>query len=189
MSKIAIFASGSGTNAENIINFFGSKADISVELVLCNKAGAGVIERAQRLGVRVEVFTSSEFKSSDKILNILKNSDIDYIVLAGFLLLVPTSIIKMYEGRVINIHPALLPSYGGKGMYGDRVHEAVIMDGVKQSGITIHHVTENYDEGANIFQATVEVLPTDTPQSLAEKIHQLEYRYFPEVIEKFILNR
>lgn len=189
MSNIAIFASGSGSNAESIIKFFSSNAHISVKLVLCNKAGAGVVERAERLGVPVEVLHSTEFKSSDKILNILKNSDIDYIVLAGFLLLVPSAIIKSYEGRVINIHPALLPAYGGKGMYGDRVHEAVIANKEKQSGITIHHVTENYDEGANIFQAKVDVLSTDTAQSLASKIHELEHRFFPEVIEQFILNR
>lgn len=186
MKKIAVFASGSGTNAENIIRYFSNDNDIEVSLVLCNKAGAGVLERAARLGVETVVFNASQMRTPGFITNILKSHEIDYVVLAGFLLLVPAEVTQMYKGRIVNIHPALLPLYGGKGMYGENVHKAVIAAKEKRSGITIHHVTENYDEGANIFQATVDVAPDDTPETLATKIHALEYEYFPKVIKSEI---
>lgn len=186
MKKIAVFASGSGTNAENIIRYFSNDNDIEVSLVLCNKAGAGVLERAARLGVETVVFNASQMRTPGFITDILKSHEIDYVVLAGFLLLVPAEVTQMYKGRIVNIHPALLPLYGGKGMYGENVHKAVIAAKEKRSGITIHHVTENYDEGANIFQATVDVAPDDTPETLATKIHALEYEYFPKVIKSEI---
>lgn len=186
MRNIAIFASGSGTNAENIINYFKGNSEVKIAEIFCNKRGAGVIERAEKLNVPVTIFDRKDFVESDTIINKLKDEKIDYIVLAGFLLLVPQNIIETYRGRIINIHPALLPKFGGKGMYGDAVHKAVIEARESVSGITIHHVTEQFDSGDNIFQATVEVLNNDTPESLATKIHKLEYRHFPEVIEKEI---
>ncbi len=186
MKNIAIFASGSGTNAENIIRYFSGNKNIATPVVLCNKPDAGVLERASRLGVATEVFTAAQMRTPGFISGILDRYAVDYVVLAGFLLLVPAEVTEAYRGRIVNIHPALLPSYGGKGMYGDRVHEAVIAAGEKRSGITIHHVTENYDEGANIFQAFVDIMPDDTPASLAAKIHKLEYEHFPAVIEREI---
>lgn len=186
MKNIAIFASGSGTNAENIIRYFSSNKEINVAVVLCNKPDAGVLDRASRLGVATEVFTAAQMRTPGFISGLLERYRTDYVVLAGFLLLMPAEVIDAYRGRIVNIHPALLPSYGGKGMYGDRVHEAVIAAGEKRSGITIHHVTENYDEGADIFQAFVEITPDDTPASLAAKIHKLEYEHFPAVIEREI---
>jgi len=186
MKNIAIFASGSGTNAENIIRYFSDNKEIATPVVLCNKPDAGVLERASRLGVATEVFTAAQMRTPGFITGVLERYSADYVVLAGFLLLVPAEVIEAYRGRIVNIHPALLPSYGGKGMYGDRVHEAVIAAGEKRSGITIHHVTENYDEGANIFQAFVDIAPDDTPATLAAKIHRLEYEHFPAVIEREI---
>lgn len=186
MKNIAIFASGSGTNAENIIRYFSGNKEIATPVVLCNKSDAGVLERAARLGVATEVFTASQMRTPGFMLRLLERYSTDYIVLAGFLLLMPAEVIEAYRGRIVNIHPALLPSYGGKGMYGDRVHEAVIAAGEKRSGITIHHVTENYDEGDEIFQAFVDITPDDTPHTLASKIHELEYEHFPVVIEREI---
>lgn len=186
MNNIAIFASGSGTNAENIINHFSGSSEVKIKLILTNRADAGVIERAQNKNIESIVFNREQFSKSDHVLNILKINDIDYIVLAGFLWLVPDPIIKQWEGRIINIHPALLPSYGGKGMFGMNVHNAVIEAGEKQSGITIHHVNGAYDNGDVILQATVDITPDDTPESLAQKIHKLEYDHFPKVIEQEI---
>lgn len=187
MKKIAIFASGSGTNAENIIKHFCNHNTISTTIVFCNKPGAGVIERAKKLNIPVKLFSREDFYSSDKIIVELENLNIDYIILAGFLWLLPEMVIKKFPNRIINIHPALLPKYGGKGMYGMNVHKAVIKNGERESGITIHQVNENYDEGETIFQATCEITPDDTPDSLAEKIHDLEYRHFPTIIENYIL--
>ena len=186
MKKIAIFASGSGSNAENIINYFKNDTENVVKMVFCNKPDAYVLERAKRLSVPTFVFGREEFSRSDLVLNELKRLDIDLIVLAGFLWKVPDAIIDAYPDRVINIHPALLPSYGGKGMYGMKVHEAVIAAGEKESGITIHHVNNHYDEGAIIFQAKCEIVPGDTPESLATKVHALEYEYFPRVIKELL---
>ena len=186
MKKIAIFASGSGSNAENIINYFKNDTENVVKIVFCNKPDAYVLERAKRLNVPTFVFGREEFFHSDLVLNELKRLDIDLIVLAGFLWKVPDAIIDAYQNRVINIHPALLPSYGGKGMYGMKVHEAVIAAGEKESGITIHHVNNHYDEGATIFQAKCEIDPGDTPETLATKVHALEYEHFPRVIKEFL---
>ncbi|MBC8319164.1 MAG: phosphoribosylglycinamide formyltransferase [Bacteroidetes bacterium] len=186
MKNIAVFASGNGTNAERIIKYFEKSSIVQVNIVLTNNSNAGVIKRAQSLFVDAHVFNRNDFYNSDKILDILKQKNIDLIVLAGFLWLVPESLIEKYQNRIINIHPALLPDYGGKGMYGQRVHEAVIEAGEPKSGITIHYVNKIYDNGQIIFQAKVNIEKNDTPQSLAEKIHLLEYKHFPEVIESIL---
>jgi len=186
MKRIAIFASGSGTNAENIIKYFNNHKTISVDLVLSNNKKAKVFERANRLGVSSITFDKNDFIFSDKVLNLLKEKA-DFIVLAGFLWKIPTSIINAFPNKILNIHPALLPKYGGKGMYGMHVHNAVVKNNEKESGITIHFVNENYDEGGIIFQKRFEVLSTDTAENVAEKIHKLEYRYFPKIIEKVLL--
>ena len=187
MKRIAIFASGSGTNAENIMNYFDKSEIIKVAMVLSNKQDAFVLERAKKHGVDSFVFTRTEFYDSEIVDEVMVQKSIDYIVLAGFLWLMPERLIHKFQNRIINIHPALLPKYGGKGMYGMRVHEAVIANKEKESGITIHDVNENYDEGSIIFNATCKIEPGDTPESLADKIHLLEYKYFPATIERWIL--
>ena len=186
MNNIAIFASGSGTNAENIMHFFRTNPFGQVKLVLTNRADALVVSRAQSNDIEVVVFDKRQLSESDEVLTILKEREISFIVLAGFLWLVPPSILEAYENKIVNIHPALLPKYGGKGMYGKFVHEAVIRAGDRVSGITIHRVNQHYDEGDILFQATCPVDPEDTPQRLAEKIHQLEYEHFPKVIEQLL---
>lgn len=186
MRKIAILASGSGTNAENIIKYFSTRNVAKVTLVLSNKREAYVFQRAAKLKVKSVFFDRDEFYTGRKVLDYLLESDIDFIVLAGFLWLVPVNILDEYAGRVINIHPALLPGYGGKGMYGEKVHAAVIANHEKESGISIHYVNRNYDEGDIIFQARCKVDISDTPETLASKVHALEYEYFPKVIEEVI---
>jgi len=187
MKKMAIFASGNGTNAQRIIEYFHGSHKISVGLILTNNPQAYVLERARNAKIPTVCFARKEFYDSNFILDILSVQGISFIVLAGFLWLIPEYLLNAYKGNIINIHPALLPKYGGKGMYGMHVHEAVIQSGDKESGITIHHVNQHYDEGQIIFQARCPVEPGDTPESLAEKIHQLEYRYYPEVIESVVL--
>lgn len=189
MKKIAIFASGSGSNAENIIHYFKDSASVEVTMILTNNASAGVIERGKRLDIPVVVFSRNNFSQSDTVIRLLKNNETDWIILAGFLWLVPENLIRAFPDRIINIHPALLPAYGGKGMWGHHVHEAVVRNGEKESGITIHYVNEHYDEGEVIFQAKCEVAPADTPESVAQKVHELEYRYFPGVIEAEVLKK
>jgi phosphoribosylglycinamide formyltransferase-1 len=184
--NIAIFASGSGSNAENIIRYFSGRNEVRFPVILSNKQDAGIHDRAKRLGVPSICFTSKEFKETDNVLNILKEHKIDFIVLAGFLLKVPSNLIKAYPNKIVNIHPALLPKYGGKGMYGSHVHEAVVAAKEKESGITIHYVNEMYDEGQIIFQAKCDVLPSDTPDMVAEKVHELEYKFFPKIVEDLI---
>lgn len=186
MRNIAIFASGSGTNAENIIKFFSTSKSAKVTLVLSNRREAYVLKRAEALGVKTVFFDRTDLYVNDTVLGYLVNDNIDFIVLAGFLWLIPENILKIYNRRIVNIHPALLPSYGGKGMYGEKVHQAVIANGDKESGITIHYVNSFYDEGDIIFQARCKIEPEDTPDALASKIHALEYRHFPVVIEKLI---
>ena len=188
MKKIAIFASGSGSNAENIIQYFAQKPQFCVKSVFCNVPDAYVLERAKKYRIPTFVFNREEFRNPDKVVRQLQEQEIDFIVLAGFLWLMPSFITAAWPNKIVNIHPALLPAYGGKGMYGHHVHEAVIAAGEKESGITIHYVNDHYDQGAIIFQAKCPVLPTDTPDDLAARIHELEYRYFPEIIEKTILN-
>lgn len=187
-TRIAVFASGSGTNAENLIKFFRNNDVAEVSLVLSNNTEAYVLKRAENLGVPAMVIPKSIRTSRDKMLAILGEHRIDFIVLAGYLLLIPAWLVKEYPGRIVNIHPSLLPRYGGKGMYGDHVHNAVINSGDKESGITIHMVNEHYDQGDIIFQTTCPVLPEDGPDLLAARIHQLEYKFFPVVIENIIQN-
>jgi len=186
MKKIALFASGNGSNAENIITYFSEKNNVEVALILTNNANAYVVERAKNHHIPCLVFPSKELKETDFVLDKLCEYHIDFIVLAGFLLMIPKKIIDRYPGKIINIHPALLPKYGGKGMYGDIVHKAVRASGDTETGISIHFVNEKYDEGAIIFQAKCPVNPDDTPDTIAQKVHQLEYRYFPEIIERVI---
>ncbi|NTW73107.1 MAG: phosphoribosylglycinamide formyltransferase [Eubacteriaceae bacterium] len=187
MKNIAIFASGSGTNAQNIAEYFNHHPIINVSLVLTNNPDAFVLERAKSLGIPSVVFTRKDFYETAYVLDILQEYQIDYIVLAGFLWFVPDQILKEYSRRIINIHPALLPKHGGKGMYGDKVHRAVIQSGDKKTGISIHFVNDHYDEGEMIFQDSFEVLPGDTAESIALKVHALEYKHFPRVIEEVVI--
>jgi phosphoribosylglycinamide formyltransferase-1 len=184
--RIAIFASGSGSNAQRIAEYFAGTGLLEISAVYCNNPNAFVLERAKLLQIPSVVFTKHNFYTTSLVLDDLKSREIDWIVLAGFLLLIPESILKAFPQRIINIHPALLPAYGGKGMFGMKVHESVIAAGEKQSGITIHHVNEMYDEGDIIFQATCQVHEGDTPEMLAAKIHELEYEHFPVVIGKLV---
>jgi len=185
--SIAIFASGSGTNAENIIEYFSTKNSAKVTLVLSNKHHALVLKRAEKHKVKTIFFERDDFYLSGKVLDSLLVHKIDFIVLAGFLWLVPEKIIDIYNKRIINIHPALLPAYGGKGMFGEAVHKAVIENGETESGITIHYVNKHYDEGDIIFQARCKVEPDDTSDTLAGKIHTLEYQHFPGIIEEIVV--
>jgi phosphoribosylglycinamide formyltransferase 1 len=184
--NIAVFASGSGTNFESIVKYFSRHGKIRVNLLLCNRRGAKVLERAARANIDCFVFDKVELEHPDKIIKALNEYDIHFIVLAGFLLMIPEQILRAFPDAIVNIHPALLPKYGGKGMYGTRVHEAVLASGDRFSGITIHMVNEEYDKGSIISQHTCEVLPDDTPLSLAERIHQLEHYWYPRIIEKLL---
>ncbi|MDL2262097.1 phosphoribosylglycinamide formyltransferase [Bacteroidales bacterium OttesenSCG-928-I21] len=186
--NIALFASGSGTNVENIYNYFLNKENINISCVLCNKPDAYVLERAKKLGLDSLVFSREDFKNSNIIPNYLDSKSISLIILAGFLWLIPEHLINKYPNRIINIHPALLSKYGGKGMYGMAVHKAVFDNKEKQSGITIHYVNSNYDEGDIIFQKKINIETSDTPESIAQKVHSLEYEYFPKVIEDLVSN-
>jgi phosphoribosylglycinamide formyltransferase 1 len=186
MIRLAILASGSGTNAENLIRYFTGHALISVAVVFTNKAEAKVLQKAARHHVPA-FFRDRDFWTSPADFLLEMNAlQIDVIVLAGFLLKVDPEIIAAYPNKILNIHPALLPKYGGKGMYGDRVHQAVLANGDRESGITIHLVNEHYDEGRILFQASCPVHPEDSAETLAKRIHELEYRHFPKVIEQFI---
>lgn len=185
MKHIAIMASGGGSNAEVLSNYFSHHNTIEVSLIICNRKNAGVIDRARRLNIPLELISKDDL--ADKKVEVLLNKySIDYIVLAGFLLKIPESLVKLYPNKILNIHPALLPKYGGKGMYGNFVHEAVIKNKEVESGITVHLVNENYDEGSILFQATTYVNENDTPESLANKIHVLEHENYPRVVEKYI---
>ena len=186
MKRIVVFASGSGTNAENIIKYFRKSDVASVTLLLSNNKEAKVLERAKKLSVPSLVFTKNELNNTDLITKTLKKERPDLIVLAGFLLKFPENILNIFSNKVINIHPALLPKYGGKGMYGMRVHEKVVENGEKETGITIHYVNKNYDEGAIIFQKSFLLSQNDTARSVAEKIHNLEHEYFPKVIQELL---
>ncbi|TCI84974.1 phosphoribosylglycinamide formyltransferase [Tenacibaculum sp. M341] len=188
MKRIVIFASGSGSNAENIISFFQTKTTATVTHVLTNKQHAKVLGRCKRLGVSSLVFDRNDFTETDKVLDFLKK-EADYIILAGFLWRIPAKIVEAFQGKIINIHPALLPKYGGKGMYGMHVHRAIRENNEEETGITIHFVNENYDEGAIIFQAKTAIMEQDSPKDIAQKVHELEYQYFPETIEKVILEQ
>lgn len=184
--KVAIFASGKGSNAEKIIEHFENHDQITISLIVCNRLGAGVFDVAKKYGIKSLLLEKNAFNDDQNFVQFLINEGITHIVLAGFLWKIPENLIQAYPEKIINIHPALLPNFGGKGMYGNKVHEAVIASGEKESGITIHLVDEHYDHGKTIFQATVQVLDQETPESLASKIHQLEHKHFPSVVERWI---
>ena len=186
--KIAIFASGNGSNAENIYHYFKDSDTIEITTILCNKKDAFIFERAKNIGVEASYFPNSEFREGSSIVKSLKEKNIDIIVLAGFLLKIPQNIIDAFPKGIINIHPALLPNYGGKGMYGDNVHKAVKEAGDNKSGITIHLINEHYDEGEHLIQVECNVLNTDTFEDIASKVHALEYKYFPICISDYISN-
>ena len=185
LKKIILFASGSGSNVQNIIEYFSAFDRITTYLVLTNNKKAGVLDRAKYLNVPFYVFNKEEYLD-DSLLNKLQSIKPDLIVLAGFLLKIPESMITAFPDKIINIHPALLPKHGGKGMYGDRVHQSVLDSGDIETGITIHYVNENYDEGSIIFQRAVEVSKADTAESIANKVHQLEYKHYPEVVHQLL---
>lgn len=187
--NIAVFASGSGTNAEAIYQHFSKHTEINFKALFCNKPNAGVISRAKEWDTETILFSREEFYSPNSILDKLENLKIDFIVLAGFLWLIPPVLIRNYENRIINIHPALLPNFGGKGMYGMNVHQSVIKNQEKESGITIHLVNEEYDKGEILLQAKVNIEKKDTPETLASKIHQLEHKYFPKTLEEYFLRK
>jgi phosphoribosylglycinamide formyltransferase-1 len=186
LKSLALFASGSGSNAEKIVTYFRGHPRIAVRLILCNNPQAGVIARAERLGVPLVLFNRDDLRSG-RVLELLRENGIDWLVLAGFLWLVPKALVEAFPGRILNLHPALLPKFGGKGMYGHFVHEAVVAAGERESGITIHRVNEHYDEGAVVFQARFPVEPTDTPDDVARKGQALEHEWFPKVIEQEVL--
>lgn len=185
--KIALFASGSGTNVENIFNYLKENKTLEIGCILCNKKNAYVIERAKNLKIDILVFDRPDFYESDTVLRYLEQKNTRLIVLAGFLWLIPNNLINKYPNRIINIHPALLPKYGGKGMYGDAVHKAVYINKETETGITIHYVNEKYDDGNIIFQQSVKINSNDTPDSIANKVHELEYKFYPTIIEKIAL--
>lgn len=187
VKKVAIFASGSGSNAENLIRYFQVNESIKIELILCNRSDAYVLKRAEKLGVPATIIPTAEWNPGEKALSILQNHHVEFIILAGFLLRIPDLLLHTYPDKIINIHPALLPKYGGKGMYGDRVHEAVVANREKESGITIHYINEHYDEGQIIRQFTCPVLPEDTAADVAAKVHALEYEHYPRVIKDLLI--
>jgi len=186
---LSIWASGQGTNAKNIVEYFKGHSVITIEHILTNKKTAGVIQKADELKIPCYYFSPSAFKDGNEVLAFLNKRRVTHIVLAGFLQLVPYSIIRAYPDRIINIHPGLLPQYGGKGMYGKHVHRAVLQDRQKQSGITIHLVDEHYDHGPILFTKTIDINENETLESLEEKIHALEHQYYPRVIEQWVLGK
>lgn len=189
MTNIAILASGTGSNMLQIARHFAASNRVSVRLVVASRATAGVLNHADECGVESIVVTRDDLRDPDTLLRELRVREIEWLVLAGWLVLLPPEVIEAYRGRIVNIHPSLLPEFGGKGMFGHHVHEAVIAAGRTRSGITIHLVDEHYDSGSTIAQFECEVLPDDTPQTLEAKIHALEYRHYPEQIEKLILKQ
>ena len=186
MKQIAVFASGSGSNAEHLAVTFAKGNRARVAAIYCNNPNAYVIQRAAKLNIPLVLFTRAEFADAESLIRDLQARQIDLIVLAGFLWLVPETLTRAFAGRLVNIHPALLPKFGGKGMYGMAVHKAVLDAGEKESGITIHLIDEVYDRGKTLLQVKCPVLPDDTPESLAERVHQLEYSHFPGAIEKML---
>ncbi len=187
MKRIIIFASGSGSNAENIITYFQQRESVSVVLVMTNNPHAKVLERCKRLKISALSFNKTAFRKQEIVHSLLKEINPDLIVLAGFLWKIPEYLVKAFPNKIINIHPALLPKYGGKGMYGMHVHEAVRANNETETGITIHYVNEHYDEGGIIFQAKCDVDKSDSAEDIAEKIHELEMEHFPKVIESILL--
>ncbi|QWX83462.1 phosphoribosylglycinamide formyltransferase [Cellulophaga sp. HaHaR_3_176] len=186
MKRIVLFASGSGSNVENIFQYFQNNAEVSIATVLTNKIDAKVLERCNRLKISALYFNKTAFTETDSVLDFLKSTNPDLIILAGFLLKIPEKLVKNFPNKIINIHPALLPKYGGKGMYGMNVHNAIKANNEQETGITIHFVNENYDEGAIIKQVKVKLLPEDSADDIAKKVHQLEYEHFPKAIEELL---
>ncbi len=186
LKRIAIFASGSGSNAQRIMEHFKRNKEMEVALVLCNKPDAYVLQRADNFEVPTHVFTREELYHTNSIDNLMKNLEIDIIVLAGFMWLIPERIIQNYPKRIINIHPALLPKFGGEGMYGRKVHEAVLASGDTETGISIHYVNEHFDEGEIIYQSKCSIDKQDDVEKLAYKVHQLEHQYYPKIIEDLL---
>ncbi len=186
MKNLAIFASGGGSNAEAIIQHFKDNHDINVRLIVSNKSGAGVLGRAERYGISFHIITRPFFYEGKSILQVLESHDIDWIILAGFLWLIPEYLIDAFPNKMLNIHPALLPKYGGKGMYGINVHKAVKQNNETQSGMTIHFVNKEYDKGKHVFQATTDLSPDDTPEDIAAKVLKLEHKYYPRIIHHLV---
>ena len=187
MTNIAVFASGKGTNAEAIIEYFRKSREISIELIVSNNPESGVIAVAKKYGIPVQLVTKGSFYHSSELLESIRERKIGFIVLAGFLWLLPDYLLEAFPNKIVNVHPALLPRHGGKGMYGRKVHEAVLNAKEKETGITVHYVNENYDEGEVIFQASCRVEQNDTPGSLEAKVRKLELEHYPKVIEKLLL--
>lgn len=186
IKHIAIFASGAGSNAANLIKYFEKNEDLKIALIVCNKSNAGVLSIAEQNHIPSLLIEKERFFRRDGYLPILAEYSIDFIILAGFLWKVPLSLIQAYPSKIVNIHPALLPKYGGKGMYGSHVHEAIVANHEKETGITIHLVDEIYDNGKILFQAKCDVVESDSPEQVAQKVHELEYAHFPEQVEKWI---
>jgi phosphoribosylglycinamide formyltransferase-1 len=184
--RLAILASGSGSNAENIHNYFSQRSDTQISIIVSNREDAYVHQRAKNLGIPSITLSKAELSDAETVIKVLRGYGVDFVVLAGYLLRIPVGLVAAYPNRILNIHPALLPKFGGQGMYGNRVHQAVVEAGEKESGITIHFVNENYDEGAVVFQATCPVLEGDTPEAVAARVHALEYRYYPVVIDEVL---
>ena len=184
--RLAILGSGNGTNAQQISEYFADRSDVEVACIIYNKRDAYIARRAENLGIEARYFGRADFYDNGRVLEYLRSKQIDWVILAGFLWLVPEAMLEAYPNRIINIHPALLPKYGGKGMYGHHVHEAVVAAGERESGITIHIVDRHYDRGTTLFQARCTVTPDDTPDSVAAKIHLLEKEHFPRVIDETI---
>lgn len=185
---LTIFASGSGSNAENLMKYFQNHPAIKIEYVISDKASAGAIEKAKQYHVHSKILDASYLNDDEKLLAFLKSTKTDVIILAGYLKLIPKNITEFYPNKIINIHPALLPKFGGKGMYGKKVHQKVFESGESESGITIHLVNEKYDEGAVLFQEKFPILNTDTPKSIEKKVRQLELKNFPHQVEKYVLS-
>ncbi len=186
MKHLAVFASGTGSNARRIMEHFAQSPVANVRLLLCNKPDAPVLHIAEAFGVPTLLLDRTAFYQPGHVAQLLAGHAIDFIALAGFLWLLPPCLIQAFEGRIVNIHPALLPRFGGKGMYGMRVHQAVKAAGETQTGITIHYVNERYDEGQIIFQASCPITPQDTPETIAQKVHALEHQYYPQILEQLL---
>ena len=189
MTHIALFSSGNGTNVENIVKYFVNNSLIKVSAVISNKTDAYVHKRAKYLNIPSYSYSKEDFLEGSQVLKILSKYKIDYIILAGFLLKIPDLLLENYPEKIINIHPALLPKHGGKGMFGDMVHKSVIEMGDTKSGITIHYVNNKYDEGRIIFQKSCDILPKETYEDVAKKVHELEYAFYPRIIEEVILGK
>lgn len=187
MINVAVFASGEGTNAENLFRYFSSSTTVKIKVVVTNNENAGIVKRAEAYKKNIQIISKTAlYNYTDQIIDFLQTEKVDFIVLAGFLLKIPEALIKAFPRRIINIHPALLPKFGGKGMYGMNVHTAVIEAKETESGITVHYVNEEYDEGEHIFQAKCIIDENESPESLAKKIHELEYSCFPKAVEMAI---